>query len=343
MNGNFGSSAAAPGSGVGSGADRALRSANPNPARLGVTGRRSFGDVSLARALSHGPIDYRASGGEAFRRAQIPTSTFSVISAGRRLVGAGFQPACPCNTAPSPFVLGIFWRVVGQLTRRRAQWYRPMQFEAPQIPLPERRRRRAQAGGESMSKLRLSWLPVVGLMLSLVLAGCSSDGDPPADTETNTGTGAAPAAATAAPPTDQAEPAPAQAAASIEVTSPVFNRIRRIPKAHSCGPGSKTAGRTYDQNFSFDADYPNTSPQLDWTGVPEGTVSSSPDRGERPGARRAVDSLADVEHPGRRDRPSRGGGDHDRRGRPSAPIRARASTTTRPPATSDHARRPCWS
>ena len=124
-----------------------------------------------------------------------------------------------------------------------------------------------------MSKLGLSWLPVVGLMLSLVMAGCSSDGDPPADTETDTGTGAAPAAATAAPPTDQAEPAPAQAAATIEVTSPVFNRIRRIPKKHSCGPGSKTAGRTYDQNFSFDADYPNTSPQLDWTGVPEGTVS----------------------------------------------------------------------
>lgn len=123
-----------------------------------------------------------------------------------------------------------------------------------------------------MLKLRLSWLPITGaLLLALAVAGCSSDGDEPADTDT--ATGAAPAAATTAPPTDQAEPAPAQAAAAIEVTSPVFNRIRRIPKEHSCGPGSKTAGRTYDQNFSFDADYPNTSPQLDWTGVPEGTVS----------------------------------------------------------------------
>ena len=123
-----------------------------------------------------------------------------------------------------------------------------------------------------MFKMRPSWLAVLGvLLLALSATGCSSDGDEPADTDT--ATGAAPAAATTAPPTDQAEPAPAQAAATIEVTSPVFSRIRRIPKEHSCGPGSKTAGRTYDQNFSFDADYPNTSPALDWTGVPEGTVS----------------------------------------------------------------------
>ena len=124
-----------------------------------------------------------------------------------------------------------------------------------------------------MFKPRLSWLAAaVALLLSLALAGCSSDGDEPVDTDAGSAA-AAPAAAPTAEPAVQAEAAPAQAAATIEVTSPVFSRIRRIPKAHSCGPGSKTAGRTYDQNFSFDAEYPNSSPPLDWTGVPEGTVS----------------------------------------------------------------------
>ena len=60
-------------------------------------------------------------------------------------------------------------------------------------------------------------------------------------------------------PPNAGEPAAdalAQTAASIEVTSPVFSRIRRIPKKHSCGPGTKTLGRTYDQNFAFDAELP---------------------------------------------------------------------------------------
>ena len=121
-----------------------------------------------------------------------------------------------------------------------------------------------------MIRLRLPWLAVLGiLLLALALVGCSSGGDETADPDS----GAAPAAAPTAEPAGPTEAPPAQAAATIEVTSPVFSRIRRIPKKHSCGPGTKTLGRTYDQNFSFDADYPNTSPQLDWTGVPEGTVS----------------------------------------------------------------------
>ena len=124
-----------------------------------------------------------------------------------------------------------------------------------------------------MSRMRVSWLLVVGaLLLAPAFAGCSSDGDEPAGAA-DAPTVAAPAAATTPAPAAQTEAPPAQAAAAIEVTSPAFNRIRRIPKKHSCGPGTKTAGRTYDQNFSFDADYPNTSPQLDWTGAPEGTVS----------------------------------------------------------------------
>ena len=121
-----------------------------------------------------------------------------------------------------------------------------------------------------MFRLRLSWLPILAaLLLALALTGCSSGGEETADP----GSGGAPAAAPTADSGGQAETAPPQAAATIEVTSPVFSRIRRIPKKHSCGPGSKTLGRTYDQLYSSDADYPNTSPQLDWTGVPEGTVS----------------------------------------------------------------------
>ena len=162
-----------------------------------------------------------------------------------------------------------------------------------------------------MFRPRVSWLTVLGaLLLALVLAGCSSGGDETADP----GSGAAPAAAPTAGSGEQAEDAPSVAVASIEVTSPVFNRIRRIPKEHSCGPGSKTLGRTYDQNYVADAEFPNTSPPLDWTGVPEGTVSIAliMDSNQVPGE--ALVSLGDVEHPGRRGRSPRGGGDHDRRG-----------------------------
>jgi hypothetical protein len=122
-----------------------------------------------------------------------------------------------------------------------------------------------------MSNVRTNWLTLAAvLLLMLAVGACSSDGDEVAEE----GTGPAPAAAADSSAGDQGQAALKQTVeATIEVTSPVFNRIRRIPKTHSCGTGSKTLGRTYDQNFAFDAEFPNTSPPLDWTGVPEGTVS----------------------------------------------------------------------
>ena len=188
-----------------------------------------------------------------------------------------------------------------------------------------------------MFKLRLSWLPMLGaLLLAVALVGCSSGGDETSDP------GSDAAAASTAEPGEPAADALSQAAASIEVTSPVFSRIRRIPKKHSCGPGTKTLGRTYDQNFAFDADYPNTSPPLDWTTVPEGTVSialimesnQAPGElwshwviwnipAEATGLPEAVATTTDVAAIG--------------------PKRGRALTTTRPPATRAPARRLSWS
>ena len=60
---------------------------------------------------------------------------------------------------------------------------------------------------------------------------------------------------------------------SIEVTSPVFNRIRRIPKTHTCPPKAAKAGQSYVQNYDATVTHENTSPPLQWPGVPDGTVS----------------------------------------------------------------------
>ena len=59
----------------------------------------------------------------------------------------------------------------------------------------------------------------------------------------------------------------------MEVTSPVFNDIRRIPKEHSCGGKLPDAGTFAEQGYTGTETYPNTSPQLDWTGVPKGAES----------------------------------------------------------------------
>ena len=122
---------------------------------------------------------------------------------------------------------------------------------------------------------RIHWLlSSMALFLALILVGCSSgDGDTSGTTE---GEGAPAAAADS-----QAGGADglggykiAQAFdMSVEVTSPVFSRIRRIPKTHTCPPTATRAGQTYVQNYDATVTFDNTSPPLEWTGIPEGAVS----------------------------------------------------------------------
>lgn len=117
--------------------------------------------------------------------------------------------------------------------------------------------------------MRITILALAAL-LTFVVAACSSDdGSEPAEA------GGAPAAA------DQpaAEEAPAEAKvsqtldATIEVTSPVFNRIRRIPKTYVCPGKAPVAGQSFEQNPEKYIGRENISPPLDWTGIPEGTQS----------------------------------------------------------------------
>ena len=129
---------------------------------------------------------------------------------------------------------------------------------------------------------RIHWLLTsMALLLALALAGCSSgdDGDGGGGGTTGGDDPSAPAASTSeGDGGGQVDEIGGYKIAqtvdvSIEVTSPVFNRIRRIPKTHTCPPVATKAGQTYVQNYDAEVTYDNTSPPLDWTGIPEGAVS----------------------------------------------------------------------
>jgi Raf kinase inhibitor-like YbhB/YbcL family protein len=101
---------------------------------------------------------------------------------------------------------------------------------------------------------------------ALIIAACSStaeDGAPAAAEDTGGGDLAATGEDTLNQTFDM----------GMEVTSPVFNDIRRIPKNNTCGGKLPDAGKFFEQGYTGSETYANTSPPLEWTGVPEGTVS----------------------------------------------------------------------
>ena len=106
--------------------------------------------------------------------------------------------------------------------------------------------------------------------MALIAAACSSSGG-----DSDPGAGGAPAADTSGGGQAAADDGSLEQAfdLSMEVTSPVFNDIRRIPREHSCGGKLPGAGTFFVQGYTGTETYPNTSPQLDWTGVPEGAES----------------------------------------------------------------------
>ncbi len=108
------------------------------------------------------------------------------------------------------------------------------------------------------------------LLFAFALAACSSDdGSEPAEA------GGAPAA-TEEPGADQSggEAKVSQTLdMSIEVTSPVFSRIRRIPKTYVCPGGAPRAGQSFEQNPEKYVGRENISPPLEWTSIPDGTKS----------------------------------------------------------------------
>ena len=117
--------------------------------------------------------------------------------------------------------------------------------------------------------MRITVLALAAL-LTFALAACSSDdGSEPAEA------GGAPSSSQQST-TDEAsvEAKVSQTLdATIEVTSPVFNRIRRIPKTYVCPGNAPRAGQSFEQNPEKYIGRENVSPPLEWTGIPEGTQS----------------------------------------------------------------------
>ncbi len=125
-------------------------------------------------------------------------------------------------------------------------------------------------------RIRAALTAVLLASIAAALA-CSSGGDETTTAESEEGAQAATDAGAQAP-----EPA-AEAGAyalkqsfdvGIEVTSPVFNRIRRIPKTHACPGRPPRPGAAFEQDaLTKYADRKNTSPPIEWTGAPDGTQS----------------------------------------------------------------------
>ncbi len=117
----------------------------------------------------------------------------------------------------------------------------------------------------------LSVLFALTVLPAFIFAACASD-------DTGDSGGAVPAAATDGG--DEGTGGDSEPVAmkqtfdmGIEVTSPVFNRIRRIPKDYVCPGGAPVKGQSFEQNPEKYIGRENISPPLDWTGIPEGTQS----------------------------------------------------------------------
>ena len=175
----------------------------------------------------------------------------------------------------------------------------------------------------------------VALLAVLLAAGCSSvditvstDGDPPA----------AAAAATEASPTAESAPKGApEVVQTVELSSSVFSRIRRIPLRHACTEMKDIVRPTTDPTVKKSE---NFSPPLSWTGAARGYEERRPhrrrhrQRGRSQGPGRATRRpLAHMEHPADRDRAGRGRRHHRRSLSSWTRTSPRASTPTASPAT----------
>ena len=130
-----------------------------------------------------------------------------------------------------------------------------------------------------MKHLTRAALTTILLALLAVALACSSDGDDATASEGGAGEEGAQAAADTSGQSEGASGTEGESyvltqevAASMEVTSPVFNRIRRIPKTHVCPGKAPKPGTSFEQDaLTKYADRKNTSPPIEWTGIPEGT------------------------------------------------------------------------